>query len=309
MRIGHSVANFLRRLFQRSSHDYSAVSESESNWLPTTSATETYDLGNRTPYFSPATPLTPEHLRERRKLPFRRIWTPNVLFTFLSHATLSFHVGTFQNLWYIFLSTPRNNPSDQKLPFSFSGGLGMPPRTLGIAMAVLGSIGITLQILVYPMVNEKLGTLRSHHYALLCFPLAYCFAPYLAVVPSSTLPPGQASGLSVRLALAGVLLIHVLGRTFALPANTILVNNCSPHPSVLGTIHGISQCAGSASRTIGPVLGGWLFGLGLKKGIIGGVWWGLAGVAVCGWVSSGLLYEGNGHEIWLEGEKEEELGV
>ena len=180
----------------------------------------------------------------------------------------------------------------------------MAPRTVGIAMAVLGSIGITLQILVYPTVNQKLGTLRSYRYSLLCFPIAYCLAPYLAVVPSSSLPPAQASGPLVWLALTGVLFIQVVARTFALPANTILVNNCSPHPSVLGTIHGIGQSAGSASRTVGPVLGGWLFGLGLNNGVIGGVWWGLAGVAICGWVASGFLYEGTGHEIWLEGEEE-----
>lgn len=71
-------------------------------------------------------------------------------------------------------------------------------------------------------------------------------------------------------------------------------------------MHGIGQTVNSAGRTVGPVLGGWLYGLGLSKGVVGGVWWGLACVAAGGWVVSGFLYEGSGHEIWLEGEKEEE---
>lgn len=74
---------------------------------------------------------------------------------------------------------------------------------------------------------------------------------------------------------------------------------------MLGTIHGIAQSVSSASRTVGPVLGGWLYGVGLQKGMVGGVWWGLAGMAGVGWVASGWVFEGDGHEIYLEGEKQE----
>ena len=88
----------------------------------------------------------------------------------------------------------------------------------------------------------------------------------------------------------------------------ILINNCCPHPSVLGTIHGIAQSVSSASRTIGPVLGGWGFGKGLEEGVVGAVWWGLSGVAGIGWVVSSLVREGSGHEILLEGEDEEDGG-
>lgn len=77
---------------------------------------------------------------------------------------------------------------------------------------------------------------------------------------------------------------------------------------MLGTIHGIALSVSSASRTVGPVLGGWGFGEGVRVGVVGAVWWALAVVAGVGWVVSGLVREGDGHEIWLEGEKEEEEG-
>jgi hypothetical protein len=51
---------------------------------------------------------------------------------------------------------------------------------------------------------------------------------------------------------------------------------------------------------------GFLYGLGLSKGIVGAVWWGLSGVATMGWLASWLVREGDGHEIWLEGDDEEE---
>ena len=75
---------------------------------------------------------------------------------------------------------------------------------------------------------------------------------------------------------------------------------------MLGTIHGIAQSVSSASRTVGPVLGGWGYGEGLQIGVVGMVWWSLAVVACVGWCVSGLLREGNGHEILLDGEGEEQ---
>jgi hypothetical protein len=55
-------------------------------------------------------------------------------------------------------------------------------------------------------------------------------------------------------------------------------------------------------------MGGWLFGVGLKHGVVGGVWWALAGIASVGVVAGGWVREGDGHEIWLEGEEREEEG-
>lgn len=75
---------------------------------------------------------------------------------------------------------------------------------------------------------------------------------------------------------------------------------------MLGTIHGIAQSVSSASRTVGPVVGGWGYGKGLQVGVVGAVWWALAVVAGVGWLLSGLVREGDGHEIWLEGEREGE---
>ena len=265
----------------------------------------------------PETPTPKSKPKPRKKLPFRRIWTPNVLFTLLAHFTTAFHVGTFNNLWFIFLSADRYdsaNPPAQParyrphLPFVFTGGLALPPRQVGIAMAILGVFGIALQLAIYPRVNERWGTIASYRIFVYCFPIAYAIAPYLATIPSSTEPPAPAAGVRVWMALCGVLFVQVIARTFVLPATMILVNNCSPHPSVLGTIHGIAQSVGSGARTAGPAIAGWLFGVGLNNGVVGLAWWGLAGVASFGVLTSTWVREGSGHEIVLEEEEEEEGG-
>lgn len=261
--------------------------------------------------------------KARKRLPFRRIWTRNVLLTFLAHGLLAMHVGTFNNLWFVFLSTPRYDPANTSrgpdntsgaslptgykphAPFTFTGGLALPPPSIGTALAILGVIGISMQLLLFPTLSFKLGTTRSFRLSLLLFPFSYLLAPYLAVIPSSTSPPEQASGAWIWLGITLVLAVQVTARTFALPSTAILVNNCCPHPSVLGSVHGVAQSVSSLTRTIGPVLAGWLYGVGLNKGVVGLAWWCMSCVALVGALAGRFVKEGSGHEIWLEGEEEE----
>jgi MFS family permease len=265
---------------------------------------------------SPSTTDIQAQPKLRRRLPFRRIWTRNVILTFLAHGLLAMHVGTFNNLWFVFLSTPRYDPHSKHntslpsgykphAPFTFTGGLALPPPSIGTALAILGVIGISMQLLLFPTLSFKLGTTRSFRLSLLLFPFSYLLAPYLAVIPSSVVAPEQASGAWVWLGITIVLAVQVTARTFALPSTAILVNNCCPHPSVLGSVHGIAQSVSSFTRTVGPVLGGWLYGVGLNKGTVGLAWWCMSCVALVGAVAGRFVREGSGHEVWLEGEEEE----
>ncbi|KAH6899872.1 major facilitator superfamily domain-containing protein [Thelonectria olida] len=255
----------------------------------------------------------PSPRRYTQRLPFRRIFTRNVVMTLSASFLMGTHLGSFNSLWFVFLSTPSWDPAtsnnQRKLPFFFTGGLGLQPRSVGLAMATLGLIGITLQLFLYPRVSARLGNLKSWRFSQCCFPLAYFIVPYLSIVPSSASspPPGPKGGPAIWLAIVGVLSIQVLGRTFAIPSQTILVNNASPHPSVLGSIHGVGQSVNSAARTLGPIVGGVVYGFGLDKGIIGLVWWILSCVGICAVLASLFVKEGDGHEIWLEGDEDDSV--
>ncbi|KAI0839536.1 MFS general substrate transporter, partial [Hypoxylon sp. FL0890] len=247
--------------------------------------------------------------QSRRTLPFRRVWTRNVVFTLITEAFYDFQLGAFTNLWTLFLSSPRSleESASRSLPWVFKGGLGMPAATVGVATSILGVLGMALQIFLYPPVHARLGTLRGFRWFLLLFPVAYFLAPYLAVLPSSSEPPEPASGLVIWGYMALVQLLQVMARTITLPASIILLNNCSPHPSVLGLVHGLGQSVSAGFRTVGPVVGGWWYGAGLEMGIVGASWWAVALVSALGCVSAMLIYEGSGHEIYLEGEEDEQL--
>lgn len=305
---GRKVANFFRRLFGKGSKSapegYTAITGDE----PYHSSGSTNGIAAVT--LKPKKRIPP---RYKSRLPFRRIFTYNVISTLVAHGLLAGCNGTFQSIWYSFLSTPVYDPKNPyppnfkpHPPFTFNGGIGLPPRSVGMAMAILGTIGITLQLLLYPILNARLGTVRSWRIFLYCFPAVYILIPFLSLVPSTTLPPSQKTGYLIWIALTGLLFVQVTGKTFATPASTILINNCSPHPSVLGTIHGIGQSASSGARTIGPAVGGWLYGLGLEHGCVGAAFWVLAVMATLCCFASTFVKEGDGHEIRLEGDDEAE---
>jgi len=244
--------------------------------------------------------------KRRQKLPYRRIFTPNVCFTFLAAALTHIHVATFQTFWYLFLSTPRAPLDQQHLPLSFSGGLGLPPSTVGFAIGIIGVIGLSLQFGVYSRIIARLGVVNTFRlFTAITFPVVYLAAPYLAVVPTTSAPPAPANGPIVWIAIASLLFVQVLGRTFVLPITQILVNNCTPHPSALASVHGLASSITSGARTLGPVVWTSLYGVGLERGIVWLAWWTLAAEAALAAGAGWLLREGTGHEIWLEGDDEE----
>ena len=220
------------------------------------------------------------------KLPFSQIWTSNVVWTFAAHFLMAMHISAFNALIFLMLPAPRSSNKHAHLPFRFEGGLGLPASKVGIATAIIGVIGFPLQIILYPRLNTKWGTLRCYRLFLPFSPLAYTIIPFLALTPNIA--------YLVWPALVAVLALQVLARTFCLPGAIILINNSSPHPSVLGTIHGTAQSVSSAARTLGPLIGGWGLGLGLKHNLVGGVWWLMAIVAIGNWGLLWVLKDGDG---------------
>ncbi|KAG9231953.1 major facilitator superfamily domain-containing protein [Amylocarpus encephaloides] len=304
IRMSRKVASICRKLRWSESakdHNYMLIDDHQD---PTTHVGELPSQSSK-----PTKRVAPHY---PNSLPFCRIFTYNVICVLVSHALLALGMGTFQSIFYTFLSTPVYDPAyplpnfTPQPPRTFTGGTGLSPRDIGFSMAVLGSIGIALQLFLYPTVNTRMGTVRSWRIFLYCFPVCYALTPFLAIIPSTTAPPSEKTGLVFWAALTTIISLFVVGRTFASPAAQILLNNCCPHPTVLGTVHGIGQSASAAARTIGPALGGWAYGLGLANGLVGVSFWILAAFAGLSCFASTFVRDGDGHEIRLHGDDEAE---
>lgn len=232
----------------------------------------------------------PHQVREQ-PAPTVRVWTPRLTATLLARGLMMMHVGAYPSLLLAFISTPRHDASSPSAPFAFTGGLSFRPSGIAMALTIRGIGGLLLQLLFFPALKSALGTIRLYRYSLLLFPLSYLVTPYLALITSSTPPPLPAAGALLWVTIALVLTVQTVARSFALPAAAMLLNAASPHPSALGTVNGVGQSVSAAAKTAGPLLAGWLYGVGLGSGVVGVAWWAMAAVAVLaavagGWVTS-----------------------
>ncbi|KAJ5579819.1 uncharacterized protein N7459_005804 [Penicillium hispanicum] len=290
---GRSWGKRIARAFSRRHQQYRPLARSRDD-------DSLYLDGSVGTWSTPSSPVRsrmPPLPRAHARPGFRQIWTRNVLLTLLAQFLLAFHTSAFNSMTFVFLPTPRAPETSHTGFFHFSGGLGLPSSRVGLATAIIGFIGLPLQIFFYPRIQSKLGTLTSFRAFLPFSPISYLLMPFLVVLPR--IPWLVWPSFTV------VVMLQVLSRTFALPAAVILVNNCVSDPSILGTVHGVAQSISSAARTLGPFLGGWGLGLGLTYNMVGAVWWALAAESLLGWLVLWTIYEGRGIERPKQGEEED----
>jgi hypothetical protein len=77
-----------------------------------------------------------------------------------------------------------------QLPFRFSGGFGWTSQTNGAFLATQGVLQMIAQLLVFPWLSKKLGSLRTFWITLSLYPILYIVAPYLALLPENLRVPG-----------------------------------------------------------------------------------------------------------------------
>lgn len=180
----------------------------------------------------------------------------------------------------VFLSTPK---SDDRvvLPLQFTGGLGLPTKTIGFMLAVQGVYSMIAQLWLFPFVVKQFGTLRTFRFVLLAWPVIYLTVPYLILLPAKLQMP------AVYVALISKITLHVI----AFPATAILLANAAPSSKVLGTINGAAASTASLSRAFGPTLTGLLHSKGLESGYSVLAWWACGLVCVVGAIQSFWMEE------------------
>lgn len=180
----------------------------------------------------------------------------------------------------VFLSTPKSD-DNVVLPFKFTGGLGLPTKTIGFMLAVQGVYSMIAQLWLFPFVVRHFGTLRTFRFVLLIWPPLYLLVPYLVLLPSIL------QTAAVYLALISKITLHVI----AFPSTAILLANAAPSSKVLGSINGAAASTASLSRALGPTITGLLHSKGLGSGYSIIAWWACGIVCVIGTIQSFWMEE------------------
>ncbi|KAH7014734.1 major facilitator superfamily domain-containing protein [Ilyonectria destructans] len=205
-----------------------------------------------------------------------RVLTWRVGLTLLTHFTLMLHLSAFNTITPSFLSTQRAEATQNHLNLHLAGGIGLSLYQVGLAVAVLGLIGLSFQLLVYPIITSKISSYMSYRIFLPFSALAYLFLPFMVLLrkDSWVLWP-------VLLLLFG---FQAVSRTFAQPGMIILINSCGSHPHLRSTIHGMGLSVGSLARILGPAGSGWALRIGLERNMVGGIWWCMALAVAVNWI-------------------------
>jgi MFS family permease len=219
------------------------------------------------------------------------IWNARLCKALLAFAILPLHNATFLHIFPVFLSIPIASGQRSSLIY-FKGGMGLDSPTIGLYLASFGIAGIVLQLLLYPRIQGRIGTLGVFRLASAIFPLSYLFAPYLALVVDHQ---------HVKwLAMACVLFTQVMARTMAIPSSVILLTEAAPHRSVLGSVHGAGNTVNAFASACGPAIGGVLLAKGIDMGVVGLAWWSWMCVAsILGLIWGFVLNEMEGYSTDL----------
>lgn len=292
-----------------------------------------------------ASPRVSIELAERkaatRRLPTRRIFTTNMLLVLLTTLLYELHLNSINVATSNMLVDPvasREAELSRVLPFRFGGGAGFRPKSLAWYSTIFGEdgpflnsmlvkevrstyvtadylrpslyagiVGIPMQIFIYPWLNQRFGLLKLWRLFYLGFPLLYLSCPYIAIMPSTTPPPGEKTGFGVWAFIVLIQTVTSLITSIVTPSQLLLANFSSPHPSALGRTHSITFFTSMAVRAASSAMAGNLYAYGSTHNLTGLVFWVSTAVSLVAIMLTIFVREGNGHEIELPGEGEDKI--
>lgn len=197
-----------------------------------------------------------------------------------ANTRLPSHTISAEQLLPVLLSMPKSD-TPPSLPFKFTGGFAMSTKSIGGILSIQGIIQMIATIIIFPIINRKIGSLWTYRSVVMLYPLLYFLVPYISLAPDS-----------LKMPLIYVALVwKVTAQAFAFPSSSIMLANSAPSSKVLGTLNGAAASAASACRAFGPTVSGLLQSAGLSMGTLGLPWWVNVLVAAIGAVISMLMVE------------------
>lgn len=185
------------------------------------------------------------------------------------------HSISFDQLMPVFLSEPPTKETVQ-LPFRFSGGFGYSTKRIGSMLAVQAVYSMFAQLLIFPIIARKLGSLNTLRLAIWSWPILYLVVPYAVLLPAFCRDGAVYTILLLKMT------VHVL----AFPSIAILTANSAPSKAVLGTVNGAAASTASLARAFGPTVTGVVHTWGLNLGVAGLAWWLCGSICLIGAVES-----------------------
>lgn len=229
------------------------------------------DLAESYETFAPVNLVVSTQMASKKPPPAIKAFTTPVTHLIISYGILAYHTMGFEQLFPVFLFTPRADEPPHHL-FKFVGGFGLTAHEIGTILAIQGFIAVIAQFLIFPPIVQYFGSLNVYRFCMFTYPIAYIIVPYLDFLPKAYSTAG----------VYFVIVIKILLSVHSYPCNAILLANASPSFLVLGAINGVAASTASIFRAFGPTITGVIYAKGLDMGVVGLAWWVNGGVCVLG---------------------------
>lgn len=196
------------------------------------------------------------------------------------------------------MSRPESR-EEPHLPFKFKGGFAFSTQTIGSILAFQGVLQMIAQVVVFPWISKKLGSLRTFWITIALYPFLYVMAPYLALLPQHLRIPG----------IVMLLVWKVTAQSLSYPSLAIMLANAAPSKKVLGTLNGAAASSASVCRGFGPTISGAVATLGDSIGVSGLPWWTCAVIAMVAWLPGFFMKEERKRPGFSSTHADEETGL
>lgn len=231
-------------------------------------------------------------------------FTPQVISVIASNFIISLHSVAYNEFLPVFLESSFDK-DNLSFPFRISGGFGLNPDYIGTLFSSTGIMGMLIILLVFPIIDRKLGTINGFRLSLSIFPVVYFMAPltiftlhlYNPVFPRWVTP----------LALYSITSFKTLALATGMPQVMILNHRAAPK-KYRAYVNSWTMSILALARCTGPLVFGYLMSVGDAYNINWLSWWVMALMALGGLVQSFFLrdYEDDEEEKVKKGPSEEE---
>lgn len=233
----------------------------------------------------PAPPPQQQPLSKPSSIAF----TPKVIGVITGNFIISLHSVAYNEFLPIFLAS-RFQPKSLKFPFQIVGGMELDTNYIGTLFSSTGIMGMLIVLVLFPLIDSKLGTIGGYRLSVSIFPLIYLIIPltiftlhqYNNWFPNWTTP----------ILLYSLTSLKTLASSTGMPQVTIL-NHRAAVKEHRAYVNSASMSIVSLSRFCGPMIFGYLMSLGEKYQIGWLIWWIMSGLAVIGMIQSYWIEDGD----------------
>ncbi|KAJ1785136.1 hypothetical protein LPJ67_004061, partial [Coemansia sp. RSA 1938] len=192
--------------------------------------------------------------------------TPTSKFVMATNVLMCLAIAMGDQIYPIFAASA---PAD--------GGLGFSTRDIGISLSVSSVAVLYLQLVAYPKLVQKYGTLTCCQMGLKIMTPFFFAMPFLSLLSSSIeriiagktfmrlpMPTDWMSFVGFEycmlwILLIGLLLVRITGNVLAFTSLNLLVSNIAPSKAMLGTMNSMQQLGTTGMWTAGPLISGTLW--------------------------------------------------